>query len=230
MQLRQKILFLLIFPAVSLGFSNDSLTQTKDVDQIVFDKDSVTTFCPWNRYSCTKDEAKIKVSVISGERLESDQSYYYVPSAGRIIGTGSNVIWDLGDVEPGSYSLSVAKGKDNVVSDNLMTGTVTVIGCPVCDAPCSCPSFSMSGPTKPVHSGDIILVRANVSPVDWPQITYHWTTSVGTIINGQHSPQILIQTPTKAAGGKIVVKFTASGTKPECNCPSVASEEYHISK
>ena len=230
MRLRQKILFLLVFPTVCLGFSNDSLTQTNYVDRIVFDKDSVTTFCRWNRNSCTKEKAKIKVSVVSGESSKLDQSYYYVPSAGRIIGNGSHVVWDLSEVGPGNYSLTVGIGRENVISNDPLTRTVTVIGCPECDAPCSCPSLSLYGPTKPIHPGDTILVQANVSPTDWPKISYHWTTSAGTIINGQNTSQSLIKTPTKVTKDKLTVKVEIGGTSPECNCPTVATEEYHVSK
>jgi hypothetical protein len=64
--------------------------------------------------------------------------YIHTVSAGRILGEGANVIWDLSDAKPGTYTITagiskhIFNGTRWEVVGKTQTYTVTVKECPDC--------------------------------------------------------------------------------------------------
>ena len=71
------------------------------------------------------------------EDAENDVlDYYYVISAGHIIGSGSNVQWDLNGVSPGTYTITARVDDSCGVCGKTMTQAVMIIGkMPIVAAP-----------------------------------------------------------------------------------------------
>ena len=55
--------------------------------------------------NCSNDSRIISVSTAINES-DNNLSIYYTVSAGKIIGTGKDVMWDLSDVKPGKYTIT----------------------------------------------------------------------------------------------------------------------------
>jgi hypothetical protein len=228
--MRREFLLLLIFPIVSFGFTSDSFIYHPGVESVVFEKDSVFTVCRWNRYSCQTDQARVKVSSFVKDSESNSLTYYYIPSKGRILGQGANVVWDLSEASPGKYSLTVGVGNDGIINGKTITKTLTVSGCPECDPPRFCPSLSILGPKGTIRPDDAFIVRAKVEGIDKSEITYHWTISSGVIAAGQNADQILIRTAHENVTSPIEVNVEIGGTDPNSNCVTVVSEGFPITK
>ncbi len=61
--------------------------------------------CPASDESCSYKKI-IEVKTVAVDREDIEEKYVYTVSAGKIIGEGANVEWDLSDVKPGSYTIT----------------------------------------------------------------------------------------------------------------------------
>jgi hypothetical protein len=102
-----------------------------------------------------------------------------------------NATWDLTGVPPGTYRAQVDVDSGRVEDcAAFMTTTVTVVPCP----PVACPSIILSCPDPTATSSTVTFtatvsgVPANITPV------YNWSVSAGTIVNGQGTRTIQVET------------------------------------
>ncbi len=58
--------------------------------------------------------------------------YNYQITGGKVIGQGANVVWDLSDVKPGTYSITAAVDDGCGLCGKSITKTVIVKECPSC--------------------------------------------------------------------------------------------------
>jgi hypothetical protein len=79
---------------------------------------------------------KLQVTVSAIDIQNDVITYGYTVSAGKIIGVGSNVIWDLSGVKPGAYTIDVrvddGLGCEIKDAKNKFTKEVRVIECSGC--------------------------------------------------------------------------------------------------
>lgn len=219
-------LFLL---SVLVSLSNSVRSQPAvDVESVVLDKQSVFTVCPMRRSHCTKERASVKVTTTAKQGPKDNLIYYYVPSGGRIVGQGPSVLWDVSEAVPGTHSITVGVGTGAVIRGKLVTKTIRVEKCDVCDLACLCPSLWISGPTAPVKAGDAFIVRAAVGGSD-EKITYQWEILGGTIVDGQKNAQILVKAPDNS-DAVTTVTVEIGGTDPHCHCSTTASKKISIVK
>lgn len=73
----------------------------------------------------SSSSAVISISTVARDPENDVLTYVYKVSAGKIVGTGANVTWDLSDVAPGVYTISV--GVDDGVGIVGKTVTKTVV-------------------------------------------------------------------------------------------------------
>lgn len=138
--------------------------------------------------------------------------YKYSVTGGQITGEGACVSWDYTGLSVGSYTaeVSVSDQHGGVSSKSV---NLEVKECPACDPPCititvSCPSDAEERQT--------VTFTVNVSggePYTVP--TYNWTISSGTIIEGQGTPEIKVDT-SGLAGQQIEATVKIGGFAPEC--------------
>lgn len=197
-------------------------TSPVEVESVTFDKNLVKTYCPWNQFSCPKDAAKVKVTTLTKKAIGNNLNYYYTVSAGQIIGQGENVIWSFEGARPGTHTITVGVGSDNVIRGNVIAKTIELEDCPSCHPTpesCVCPLISVSGPSKTVKTGDTVVFVAELKGGDQKFVGYQWTVSGGTIAAGQGTSQIMIKVNSEVADNKLVtakVKIDGYGLCDVC--------------
>ncbi|HYJ45579.1 MAG TPA: hypothetical protein VEV81_03125 [Pyrinomonadaceae bacterium] len=140
--------------------------------------------------------------------------YAWRASGGRLIGDGTNATWDLTGAAPGTYTARVEV--DNNRDDGCYAFTTTKVVVRECPPPpVLCPNISISGPDT-VAVGAPVTFTASVSG-GTPGITpvYNWTTTGGTIISGQGTPSITIDT-AGLAGQPVTANLAVEGFKLNC--------------
>lgn len=82
--------------------------------------------------SCSDNsrEIKVKTSVNYGDN--DILSYIYEVSGGKILGKGAEVVWDLTDVEPGTYTITVGVNDGCGICQPTKTETVVIKECNDC--------------------------------------------------------------------------------------------------
>jgi hypothetical protein len=76
---------------------------------------------------------------------------------------------------------------------------------------CICPIVKVTAPPAPVKAGEIVTFSAEVSGNKNYQTNYNWTVSAGTIIAGQGTPEIKIDTSGLEGGMIIIAAIDVSG-------------------
>ena len=82
--------------------------------------------------SCSVDKQKVSVKTTAVDPEIDVLTYNYVVSAGKIIGAGANVVWDLSGVKPGVYTITAGVNDGCGVCGETKTEVVTVKECPDC--------------------------------------------------------------------------------------------------
>jgi hypothetical protein len=178
---------------------------------------------PVEGQSCN-ESTSISVTTTAVDPENDVLTYQYTVSAGRIVGTGANVSWDLSGVQPGTYTITAGVDDGCGICGKTQTQTVTVASCN-CKVACNCPSLTVTGPAGITAPGGSMTFVANVSGGSQDQqITYNWTVSAGTISSGQGTPSITVQAPSDGSVSNITATVEIGGLDPSCNCPKNASE------
>lgn len=90
----------------------------------------------------------------------------------------------------------------------------------------SCPLLSVIGPAGLIHPGDIATFTINAD-LDMTALKFQWTVSAGTIISGQGTPSIEVESHWMRNDSHIVATVEVSGL-PD-GCEKLASETVGIS-
>ena len=139
--------------------------------------------------------------------------YKYAASAGLIVGEGAEVEWNLARVAPGSYKAEVTVDDQHGGIVSASVG-VTVLECSICD--CPCPTLSVSR-VEEIEEGQPLVLSLNVSGGEPDlELTYNWTVSSGTIIKGQGTPEVEVNT-AGLAGRQVTATVEVKGLPPECD-------------
>ncbi|HKG58436.1 MAG TPA: hypothetical protein VKB05_01565 [Pyrinomonadaceae bacterium] len=142
--------------------------------------------------------------------------YKWTTSEGTIIGEGPVVTWNLAGLKPGYHKASLdilSTGSDGTCQ---AFSSVSIIVNPCAEVRPVCPAIEISCPTyvaidQPLtftsrYSGG---VPANITPA------YNWTVSAGTIIEGQGTDTIKVD--TRGLGGQTVrASLSLGGYTLEC--------------
>lgn len=197
-----------------------------NVDSLDLDNATVMLPCPPGSKS---KSGKCSDNVSTGVKTKATDpendvlTYNYTVSGGRIVGQGANVNWDLSGVKPGTYTITAAVDDGCGFCGKTQTKTITVAECDDCVKVCECPSLSVSGPSGTTAPGDSMTFTANISGGSCDNVTYNWTVSSGTIVEGQGTPVIRVATTKEMANSNVTATFTASGDCLCEDCPRTAS-------
>lgn len=138
--------------------------------------------------------------------------YTYNVTSGRIEGSGGNVTWNMSGLAPGTYTVTVSvdDGKGCVTTQ---TKEIVVEACNCEPDARPCVSVDASGPAS-VQEGTPITYTARLSDPS-ASVTYNWSVSAGSIIEGQGTSTITVS--TAGQGGKtITATVEIGGIPPEC--------------
>ena len=142
--------------------------------------------------------------------------YKWTTSAGVISGEGSIVTWNLAGLKPGYHKASLdiqSAGSDGTCQ---AFSSVSILVNPCAEVRPVCPAIEISCPTNVAIDQPLTFtssysggVPANVTPV------YNWTVSAGTIIEGQGTDTIKVDT-NGLAGQTVRASLSMGGYNLEC--------------
>jgi hypothetical protein len=141
--------------------------------------------------------------------------YKWTATDGSISGDGPEVTWNLAGLKPGYHkaSLNIVSAGSDGECEAFSSVTVLVNACaPVRPV---CPAIEISCPTATAVDQPLTFTSrysggtAGITPV------YNWTVSVGTIISGQGTDTIKVDT-TGLAGQTIRASLSMGGYNLEC--------------
>jgi hypothetical protein len=206
----------------------DIINIPANVTGLTLSDETITGGCPPGMVprggQTCNESTMINVSTTAFDAENDVLTYNYTVSAGRIVGSGANVQWDLSGVGPGQYTITAGVDDGCGICGQTQTRTITIAEC-VCDQLCpSCPSISVTGPAGVTPPGQSMTFTANISGGDG--LSINWTVSGGgTIVAGQGTRSIVVATSANDAGRTITATVQLSGFDPVCeSCPSTASE------
>ena len=106
-----------------------------NVTQLKLDKTEIVNECgddSAKNKRCSSDDKKITVTTTAVDPENDVLLYVYTVSAGKIIGEGSKVMWDLSSVKPGVYTITAGVNDGCGVCGETRTESVTVKECSDC--------------------------------------------------------------------------------------------------
>ena len=141
--------------------------------------------------------------------------YNWRVTSGTIEGEGAAVAWRLVGVAPGQHkaSLVINTGKGNELCEAMAFTLVTVKA--IAPKP-TCPTVGIKCPEQ-IKAGQPVTFTSNLSggSGNVPSI-YNWTVSGGTIISGQGTSSITVDT-AGLAGQSLKASLAMSGYEVDCS-------------
>ncbi len=206
--------------------AKEIINQPANVTNVELSEATVWLACPPGTRSTSgkcADDFSVNVATTAVDPEGDVLTYNYTVSGGRIVGQGANVTWDLTDARPGTYTITTGVDDGCGICGQTQTRTIEVKECDDCERICECPTISVTGPAGTVQPGDTMTFTANVSGGSQPSVTYNWSVSQGTIIEGQGTPSITVDTDG-LENTTITATVNVGGPDPACDCPETASD------
>lgn len=93
----------------------------------------ISSTCAEEASECAADP---KINVATTAVYSETMKYVYTVSAGKILGSGANVVWDLSNVKPGTYTITAAvdEGSPWGILGQTKTTTIRIIDCAECES------------------------------------------------------------------------------------------------
>jgi hypothetical protein len=180
--------------------------------------------------SLTADNATVSACQGSSQvRLDARASspggnpirYRWSTSAGTINGNGPSVSWDLSGAAPGVYKayVDIETGNNDGECNAFTSTTVVVKPCPPVRP--TCPNVEIICPTNIVIDQPLTF-SSNVGATPGVTPIYNWSVSAGSIIEGQGTPTIKVDT-TGLAGQTIKATLSMGGYTLDCSASCAVS-------
>jgi hypothetical protein len=173
--------------------------------------------------TCAGSASQVKLNARASSPNGNPIRYAWTTTGGRITGDGPVVTWDLAGVAPGVYraSIEIATGIVEGECQAFTSTSVVVKACPPIIQP-SCPNVEIACPTN-IALDQPLTFSAKVSggtPVISP--IYNWTISAGTILEGQGTSVITVDTKG-LAGQTIKATLSMGGHTLDCSASCTVS-------
>lgn len=155
----------------------------------------------------------------SGHQLR----YSWTATAGRIVGEGPSVTWDLSGVQPGYYKAVVTTytGSGGVEECEAFSST-TVLVSPCAPLPPTCPTVAIACPQN-LGTGKPLVFSASLTggSSEHPPI-YNWVVSTGQIIEGQGTSSIKVDN-AGLGGQSLTATLSLEGYNLDCSASCTIS-------
>lgn len=216
-------------------FGNPILVnQFANVDELILDETSMVKPCEPGMMPL--EGTKISPDMIIGVTAKASDPekdiliYNYKVSGGTILGKGSEVLWDLSGVQPGTYKITAGVDDGCGICGRTVTKEINVFECtPVCGL-VDCPIITINGPST-VSNSTVVNFKALVSSYSQTDgLTYSWTIENGEIIEGLNSPTITVRMPTNATNAVSSVKLYIGGIPTSWSCFQEFTKTYRNGK
>ncbi len=141
--------------------------------------------------------------------------YRWSTAAGRIIGEGPSIVWDLAGVEPGYYKafVEIETGDREGECQAFASTNILVNACPVVKP--VCPAVTVVCPTNIAIDQPLTFTSNVIGGTGTSAPVYTWTISIGRIIEGQGTPTLKVDT-TGLAGETITATLAIGGFADNC--------------
>lgn len=101
-----------------------------NVDRLNLSQNVIFANCDSEEKRCSENKEKIEIWTEASDPHNDILTYEYIVSGGKIVGEGTNVIWDLSDVETGEYTITAGVDDGCGICGQTKTKKVFVIECP----------------------------------------------------------------------------------------------------
>ena len=167
--------------------------------------------------------AQVNLKAAAGSPSGNTTRYRWSTSAGQIVGNGPAVVWDLSGVAPGVYKafIDIETGGADGECQAFTSTSVIVKPCPPPIQP-SCPNVEIVCPTDIVIDQPLTFRSTALGGTAGAIPTYNWTVSAGTIIEGQGTSSIRVDT-TGLAGETIKASLSMGGYNLDCSASCAVS-------
>jgi hypothetical protein len=203
--------------ALLILFSSVSHAQTTRTENVGFSPPSLSVAAdPAVLTACAGDKTAIVHLNASGTSTRANPAtYVWRASAGKIEGAGATATWDLAGLAPGAYKafVEVKSGPENEECETFSSTTVFVNCSPM---PPVCPNVSISCPAQILPDQPVTFTASIAGGSADIPANYSWSISGGTIIEGQGTPTIKVDTKG-FAGQTIRAQFAVNGYPQECS-------------
>jgi hypothetical protein len=176
---------------------------------------SLFRVCPPGESSetCEVTSQEVVLNALAADADNDLLLYTWSVTGGTLSGEGRMVTWDLSGVANGTYTATVEVNDGNQHTANNST-IVTLADCADCKRPPpTCPTVSVSC-TGEVEVDEPITFTASVSG-GLANTTYNWSISAGTIIRGQGTSTITVDT-TGLGDQSVTATVSVGGADPSC--------------
>lgn len=178
---------------------------------------TVVTLCAED---VTRAHSEVRLTAqTTGFESVSGVRYTWTVSGGSIREEGTTAVWDLSGVAPGTYTTTLEVDNGTDTACRAFT-SASVVARPCTPVRVQCPRITIACPDT-VEAGQPVTVSANLSGAA-ADITpvFNWTVSGGTIIAGQGTSSITVDT-TGLGGNSFTANVQVNGFSP--TCPLTAS-------
>jgi hypothetical protein len=216
------LLCVLLVALMAQKGSSNELLKTKPSVVLQASTTKITYPCPPDFFSMSRScpsTADLRIALTSIPKDFSKQPVYaYTVAAGRVVGEGSKVTWDLSEVGPGIYTANV-EVHDNKKHRALSSVTVTITTCGDCIDRWLCPTLVVDCYDQ-VKAGTLAVCVVRIMPSS-DLVTYEWlvNTSRGEDLSERISRRgTSISIPTNGLAGQTVyAKVEVKGLNPSCS-------------
>ena len=183
---------------------------------------------------CSNESQLIEVSTNATDPDGDILLYDYDVSGGKIIGSGSKVIWDLSGMKSGIYAINVLVDDGCGVCIEPTKKEIKVSECKNCNGetekslPKICPQGILINPNQEkVKVGETIIFTVSVESwnnIDADKFVFNWSISGGEIVSGQKTKTLTVRVPPDFT--EQTISATVSSEDESClhNPPSATVE------
>jgi hypothetical protein len=221
--LRQRRLMGFILPLAVVGlisFAQETFAQKVKTEQIVYTPPTLSlTAEPSTVMTCAGDTGQsglVRLNARATSPSGSSIRYNWSHTEGRIDGDGPVVTWDLTGLKPGYYKayVEIETGSPDEACQAFASTTVLVKCTP--PPPPVCPNISIACPQEIAPDQPVTFVATLSGGSGNVVSTYNWTLTAGTIIEGQGTPTIKVDT-TGLAGQALTATLSMTGFPQDCS-------------
>jgi len=150
------------------------------------------SFCPWSFQGGDCNRPDTRLSVIASDPDGDKLRYRYECTAGKVVGTGSEVTWILENTSRTDNETATVIVADGRGGESRASVEVLINVCGVCDRPPpACPEIEVLCPDQTVGSKSFKFkakITGQQEGVEPP--SFKWTVRWGNIVRGQFTDEI----------------------------------------
>lgn len=217
------VALLLPFMLVGFGFFASEAAAQKARETFVYGPPTLSlNAAPTVIRACEGDTSSALVNLSAKATSPNGNliRYRWTTETGRITGDGADVSWDLSGARPGYHkaflTIDSSTGEE---ACEVFSSVAVLVNCPPARLAPVCPTVNVSCPERVVVDQAVTFTSTITGGLGNIVPTYNWTISAGTIIEGQGTPTIKVDTKG-LAGQSIKAGLSLGGYNLDCsaNC------------